>query len=250
MAAHPMNVESAGTTHGTVTASARYELPPHIYLCRFSRAAVLLDLKRNRYFGIDACDADELVTLLGASQTSVMQANEAARPARWIERGLLEITDAPSHPFSSDAIGQHGLLTAPATLHNGERPSIRLRDAAHFTLACLHAQWALRERPLWDIACNLRASAPRATESNTPTALTRTTLRFRRLRPLAFTAREQCLFHALALTHFLRAAGLASTWIIGVRLHPWGAHSWVQHGSMILDATPESVHEFRPIIAV
>jgi hypothetical protein len=73
---------------------------------------------------------------------------------------------------------------------------------------------------------------------------------FRLLRPFAFTAHDRCLFHALALTRFLSYYKLFPTWTIGVRVNPWGAHSWVQHENLILDATPEKVVEFTPILAV
>jgi hypothetical protein len=73
---------------------------------------------------------------------------------------------------------------------------------------------------------------------------------FQRLRPYWFAAQDQCLFHALALRHFLRAYGIAVSWVIGVRTLPWGAHSWLQTNNCLIDATPEEVREYVPILCV
>jgi hypothetical protein len=39
-------------------------------------------------------------------------------------------------------------------------------------------------------------------------------------------------------------------WVIGVRTQPFGAHSWVQNGAVVLNDTPERVSSFTPILAV
>ncbi len=234
----------------------RYALPPHIYLCRFATAAVLLDLQRNRYLGIDAGDSDELTSLLDTAPRSGLQPDSSigvhdVQPKRWVDRGLLELTCHPSRPFAPNSANRSTALTSLVDAR-GQQMRIRPRDVTRFIRACLRVRRALRTDTLWRIACDLHARRTRlAIDPDAKiTELTQATMFFRSLRPLAFAAREQCLFHALALTWFLTACRLPATWIIGVRLHPWGAHSWVQHGSMILDATPESVHEYQPIVAV
>jgi len=73
---------------------------------------------------------------------------------------------------------------------------------------------------------------------------------FRRLRPLAFTAKDQCLFHALALVRFLAFYSVFPVWVVGVRTRPWAAHSWVQQGTLLLDSNPEHVCEYTPILSV
>ena len=40
------------------------------------------------------------------------------------------------------------------------------------------------------------------------------------------------------------------TWVIGVRTKPWAAHSWVQQGTLLLDANPEQVCDYSPILAI
>ena len=73
---------------------------------------------------------------------------------------------------------------------------------------------------------------------------------FRQLRLYSLTTLDQCLFHALALCRFLSPFGVFPSWVIGVRTHPWGAHSWVQCGDLVLDDTPEHVLEYTPLLIV
>jgi hypothetical protein len=73
---------------------------------------------------------------------------------------------------------------------------------------------------------------------------------FRRLRPHTFAARDRCLFHSLALVRFMARHDVFPTWVIGVRAKPWGAHAWVQQGKLLLDANPEQVCEYTPILTV
>ena len=56
--------------------------------------------------------------------------------------------------------------------------------------------------------------------------------------------------HSLALVRFLARHAVFPTWVIGVRAKPWGAHAWVQQGTLLLDASPEQVCEYTPILTV
>jgi hypothetical protein len=73
---------------------------------------------------------------------------------------------------------------------------------------------------------------------------------FRRLRPYAFAAKDQCLFHALSLLKFLAQYNIHPTWVIAVRPTPWAAHSWLQLGTLVLDCTPEEISGYTPILAI
>jgi len=73
---------------------------------------------------------------------------------------------------------------------------------------------------------------------------------FRRLRPYVFAAEGRCLLHALTLVRFLSQYGFYPEWVIGVATQPWGAHSWVQWESFLLDTNPEKVCGYTPILVV
>jgi Transglutaminase-like superfamily len=62
-------------------------------------------------------------------------------------------------------------------------------------------------------------------------------------------SRGQCLLHAQMLIHFLSQYDVYPTWVIGVRVMPWAAHSWVQEGSAYFD-DPGLACDYTPIYAV
>ena len=68
-----------------------------------------------------------------------------------------------------------------------------------------------------------------------------------RLRPLLFSARDRCLHDSLTLVTFLAAEGILARWVIGVRVRPFAAHSWVQHEGLVLNDQHERVRGYRPI---
>jgi hypothetical protein len=73
---------------------------------------------------------------------------------------------------------------------------------------------------------------------------------FAALRPYFFTAKDACLFEALALGRFLAPFGLYPHWVFGVQARPFAAHCWLQHGSIVLNDTVEHVSRYSPIMVV
>jgi len=73
---------------------------------------------------------------------------------------------------------------------------------------------------------------------------------YEKLRPLVFTARDQCLFDSLALMNFLADECLFPRWVVGVKTSPFRAHSWVQFGDTVLNDQHENVRRFRSILVV
>jgi len=67
---------------------------------------------------------------------------------------------------------------------------------------------------------------------------------------LLFTSRDHCLFDSLALLNFLALDGLSAHWVIGVKVQPFGAHSWLQQGSTVLNDQHDRVRRFTPILVV
>lgn len=65
-----------------------------------------------------------------------------------------------------------------------------------------------------------------------------------------FPARDaplDCLPRSLALNRFLRTAGWPAEHVIGVALHPFEAHAWVQLDDAPLDETPAALRRYTPI---
>jgi hypothetical protein len=236
----------------------QYWVPPHLRVCPLLASTVLLDLKRNRYFGLGTQETRALSTLAlnwddvngNAAEVQRLEPSTAVPMAdALIEAGLL----------SRDAPLDGAVSTAPADLSGALtsaghelQSTARLRAAhvASFLVALTWTRRALQSRSLYSIACEIRdlkASATHAFDEQRAVELVGI---FRRLRPHTFAAKDRCLFHALALVKFLSRHDVFPNWVIGVRARPWGAHSWVQHDKLLLDANPEQVCEYAPILTV
>ncbi len=234
-------------------------MPPHTRVCVTATGAVLLDLKRNRYFGLGQREARSLSTLAtnwSAASTPFgqplepMQLDDAARLAdALIKAGFLtSIAPTESGP-SFAAIESNATLTSV-----GHELSAAVRLHLHhmvaFLRACIWAKRAVDSRLLYSIACEVAANKTGAQQTVDLGRTIELVCVFRRLRPYAFAAQDQCLFHALALLKFLSQYDIFPTWVIAVRPKPWAAHSWLQLGSFVLDCNPEEICEYTPILAI
>lgn len=238
-----------------------YWLPTHVRACSTATGTVLLDLRRNRYYGVGRKETRVLSSLAANWQDTAaastftrdveaLPMEDAVRIAdKLVEAGLLSKAAAEPAAFTPTAIDLNSLLTSVG--HEVERKSpIRWRHIINFLRACTWARRSVRSRTLYVVAEEIgqkknAAGAPFDAERAIELVGV-----FRRLRPHTFAARDQCLFHALALVKFLSAYDIYPTWVIGVRTKPWAAHSWVQQGTLLLDANPEQVCDYSPILAI
>ena len=237
----------------------QYWIPAHVRVCPLLASTILLDLERNRYFGIGMNETRALSTLAlnwneaNGSAAAVEQLAPDAAIAMadaLIAAGLLS-RDPPGDrtTFGAPPLTLSGVLTSAG--HELSRPAaLRLAHVASFLAALAWTRRALRSRTLYSIASEVRdrkASAGSAFDEQRTVELVGI---FRRLRPHTFAARDRCLFHSLALVRFMARHDVFPTWVIGVRAKPWGAHAWVQQGKLLLDANPEQVCEYTPILTV
>jgi hypothetical protein len=237
----------------------QYWIPPHVRVCPLLASTILLDLKRNRYYGIGTNETRALSTL--ALNWSEANGNAAAverlapdaataMADALIEAGLLS-RDAPADrtTLGGPPLDLSGVLSSAG--HELSRgTSLRLEHIASFLGALAWTRRALRSRTLYSIACELRdRKAAAGGDFDEGRAIELVGI-FRRLRPHTFAARDRCLFHSLALVGFMARHDVFPTWVIGVRAKPWGAHAWVQQDKLLLDANPEQVCEYTPILTV
>ena len=237
----------------------QYWIPSHVRVCPLLASTILLDLKRNRYFGIGTNETRALSTLAlnwdqanGSAATVERLAPDAAilMADALVEAGLLS-RDAPAErtAFSGPPPDLSGVLTSAG--HELSRgTSLRLAHIASFIAALAWTRRALRSRSLYSIACEVRDRKAAASGDFDECRAVELVGIFRRLRPHTFAARDRCLFHSLALVRFMARHDVFPTWVIGVRAKPWGAHAWVQQGKLLLDASPEHVCEYTPILTI
>ena len=143
----------------------QYWIPPHVRVCPLLASTILLDLKRNRYFGIGTHETRALSTLAANWNEANGNAAEVERLApdaaiamadALIEAGLLS-RDAPAEraAFGGPPLDLSGVLTSAGhELSRGTAP--RLAHIARFVAALAWTRRALRSRSLYSIACEIR----------------------------------------------------------------------------------------------
>lgn len=240
-----------------------YWLPSHVRACATATGTVLLDLRRNRYFGVGHKETTVLRSLAGnwdspattsavgfASDAEPLPLPDAVRIAdKLVEAGLLSNSAPEPAAFTPTHVDLESLLTSVG--HEVDhRSSIRWHHIIAFLRACTWARRSVRSRTLYLVAEDVGKRKNDAGASFDAERAIELVGVFRRLRPHTFAARDQCLFHALALIRFLAGYDIHPAWVIGVRTKPWAAHSWVQQGTLLLDSNPEEVCEYTPILAI
>lgn len=234
-------------------------MPLHTRVCVTATGAVLLDLKRNRYFGLGYREARSLSTLAtnwSAASTSAghplepMPLDDAARLADALIKAGFLTPVAPTEPGPSFAAIESSATLTSVGHELSAAVRVHLGHIVAFLRACIWAKRAVDSRLLYSIACEVATSKARASQMIDLERTVELVCVFRRLRPYAFSAKDQCLFHALALLKFLSYYNIFPTWVIAVRPTPWAAHSWLQLGSFVLDCNPEEICEYTPILAI
>lgn len=236
-----------------------YWIPPHVRVCPLLASTVLLDLERNRYFGIGTRETRALATLAanwnevngGGIVVERLAPDAAVAMADALIDARLLSSDPPPDraTFAGTPVDLSGVLTS-AGHELSRRVSLRTAHVAAFLGALAWTRRALRSRSLYAIGCEVRDRKNAARGAFDRQLAIELVGIFRRLRPHAFAAGDRCLFHSLALVRFLAHQRVFPTWVIGVRAQPWGAHAWVQQEELLLDASPEHVCEYTPILTI
>jgi hypothetical protein len=240
-----------------VPAGSRLRLAPHVRACRSDGQVILLDLRRGKYLGIGRHQANALIEHI---DDWPRDADDPRPPAEataseglkqhLLSRGLLVPASStaghlPVIPESTSSLQIDRQATSPAitTLHFARL--LRCAGATAMQMRC---------RSLHAIATTVAARRERhevmGTAPGSPHALPHAVATYERLRPLVLTARDRCVHDSLTLLAFLASEGLFPRWVIGVRTAPFGAHSWVQSGGMVLNDLHEHVRRYRPILVV
>lgn len=247
---------------------SQYLLAPHVHLCVTDDHVVLLDLKRDKYVGVGRAQMRALRQCVKGWPSPECGDTEAVDPnsngpadgilAKMLSSGMLTTDESRGKearpvvtPPAQSALGE--LEAAPGRDPFDRRPAVTAGHVINFIIACLKARLALRFRPIASVVA--RASARKARYSRSRTQLNLESVRqhvatYAHLRPLLFTAKDACLFDALALSNYLARYGIFATWVFGVQTGPFAAHCWLQHEGVVLNDTPDNVRRYAPILAV
>jgi hypothetical protein len=244
-------------------ATALYYLTPHVFACLTRGGAVLLNLKRNKYYGLCKTDGIYLASIVFNWPTREVgdPTNQSDVPDESGKRRLVQaLLDGnilqQSPPYRCDIdCSATSLDGALASIGDEivEKASVRPTHLATFLFSLLSAAFCLRFLSLHFTVRFVSRRRTRAISTGYTFDSDRVAeliFIFRRLRPYFFVADGHCLLHALTLVNFLSVHREFPCWVMGVKTDPWGAHSWVQHGSYLLDTNPEKVCSYEPILSV
>ena len=239
---------------------ARYGLAKHVFVCGDEEYVIVLDLKQDRYFTLDAARTAALRPLLpgwpapragGNSSAAApeLAADEAAAPL--LRQGwLLELPAAVKEATPVRLPRPETELLGGAAVEGGR---IDVRTVLTFVFASIFAKLALRfwrfERVIRRVA-RRKATQPIAGDPLDSARVRQLVDAFGRLRVFLFSHREKCLHDSLALLEFLARYGVFPGWVFGVRARPFVAHCWVQHGDIVFNDTVEHVAGYTPIMVV
>lgn len=213
----------------------RYGLCHGVSFCFAGDRAIVLDLKRDRYFGLTSAQARALLSGDGA--------DPSLEPL--VRQNILqEVVAADSAPRPCAA------TPARRRLSQNSQPSQRGADWLGVALAVCSAQLELKglglQRALARLASR-KADLLNSAGAQDPDAMMTLARRFNAARPLAPLA-SVCLLDSLALSTYLAKRGFIADLIFGVDAPPFSAHAWVQCGDVVLNDDVDRVAIYTPIL--
>jgi hypothetical protein len=224
-----------------------YFLPPAVHACFTGDGTVFLDLKHDKYFGLDRHKTSLLRSLLDDNHPA-RDGEHDILASELLERGLLTTDAAAGRLFEPALVELPDAPLLDSVID--EAPRLRFSHLLHFVGACITVWIALKRHSLLYAVQRLkRHRAARVDHCDVDTAQEFVRV-FQYLRPFFYVARDNCLFDSLALTEFLRRRGVQTTCVLGVRTLPFAAHCWVQTGRLLVDGLPAQVARFQPILSV
>ena len=238
---------------------ARYALAQHVFVCVDGEHLVLLDLKEDRYWALEASKTRGLVTLVGGwpvdgAGSAVSEDAPSPETDAVIEvlqgRGMLE--DAA--PPGKDATPVRAQSPVSELLIESETaPGPPVRSWLTFVTASTFAKFAVRIWPFERVIHRVRdrkALRARRAPAFDQLHVRKLVEAFMGYRVFLFSSRDECLYDSLALLEFLARESVYPDWVFGVRTRPFAAHCWVQQGGIVFNDTVEHVTGFTPIMVV
>lgn len=223
---------------GNIEGDMNYGLRAGISFCLTGERAIVLDVRRDRYFGLSPARTRLLLSNAADLNMDVL-----------VDDGVVELGAGhhrPRMPCSSSPVVRDVVREAD------DRP--RALDLAAVTAAVIGAQMTLKLGSL-ETALNRLTRRKNRISKRYPVskadhgqaeALAR---RFNATRPLVPIA-SVCLLDSLAIAMFLAAHGIVVDVVFGVDAPPFSAHAWAQSGDCVLNDEVDRVAIYKPILVV
>ena len=215
----------------------RLQIPPHIGVALIDSRAVVLDVAADRYLRLGG----RLAAALGMISRALACEDRNAVKAL-IDAGFVVDSDAVIAPVR---LPIHPARALPIdTAADADMALVGLAAATLRTVATLRMRgfaWTI------DSARHRKSRCARLVEDEE--AAVSLALAFAATRP-AIPVKRICLPDALTLFRLLTQARIESNFVIGVKLDPFAAHSWVQTKTTLLTDDLDVVAELTPILAI
>jgi Transglutaminase-like superfamily len=232
----------------------------HVHVCAVGDGAILLDLRRDKYFAVPGRPARALaVAVPGWPMPISSELEHPARPSEtevqrivqfYLNSGVL--TENESEGKSAEPIHYpppRDLVPLGFDLETTR--GISWKETSNFLYASTLAAYRWRTLPLHAVVRNVAARKARRMnhEPFDYRLAAQLACTYRRLQAFLFTGRNRCLLQSLSFANFLSCYGLFPDWVFGVQTRPFAAHCWLQQDRYLLNETPEGVKRFTPIFA-
>ena len=217
-----------------------YLMPTQLFACAVAGTHVFLDLQCDRYFRLADAEQATFAALLQEDARCAPAALEAL-----VKRGVLTTDRGGKAIALTHHKSPNESLTE--TLDVGSRPGTWLRDLVEVTALVRAARRTVARRRLSGTFD--RIAAARASELRLQDKELRDRLVGRFLAVRAFVPQPaKCLHDTLALSRFLGRRHLFPNIVIGVKLHPFAAHCWLQDGTTVLNDALTSARDYQPVL--
>jgi hypothetical protein len=238
-----------------------YAVASHIYTCATEAGVVVLDAHHGKYSIIPIDRARTLEGMVQGWPTFTMLEALPGTPTgspysllnSLIQGGMVTPMADLRLGMQKRAVGfvaQEAILDALAAR---DTPEIHWRQVMMFSLSVLYATFMLKRRSFEALLHNLqrRKDCHTRAVAQCSVAQIREHVRvFSWLRPFAYAESDACLFDSVVLTDFLFRQGIVADFLVGVRIRPFAAHSWVQAQGFALNDLPEYLAAYTPILSI
>jgi len=248
----------------------QYVLARHVFVCVQGEHVVFLDVRKDRYFALEAARTAGLGDFVAGwpvprplavdfvrhrPNSTALALEENVDPgalsgvvALLLDKGILTTDPEKGKPAEVTAIVPlHGDLTADAA---DEKLIIGPRLFLRFVIAAIRARLLLKHIAFETVVERVRSRSTLASSAITEQKLAALVHAFATLRPFFFAAKDACLFDALSLSEFLATYDVFPNWVFGVQSRPFAAHCWLQLDGLVLNDTLDHVQRYTPIMVV
>lgn len=209
----------------------RLFLAQHVHFCEIGDQRAFIDLASDRYFSLAEPANRLFAKVTGAGDLPRCAEAEPLVAAGVLSRSGARPPEPTRHSPPNRSLVEEGL---PDRLSPGRMPEA--------LMLVLWARRAMARKRLPRLVG--RDSGFGTGDPDRRDQAVRTFLQARRLVPVA----ANCLYDSLALRRFLARRGIGADLVIGAKLHPFGAHCWLQDGTTVLNDALGTVRVFAPIL--